>query len=137
MARTFCASLPRLVDVGRLGQEIRDDRADPREHARVAGPCQHVQLPQVAVAALEVRQAFEAAPGVVDVDWSLWDAQTERRFLVDREIAGLSQVDPAAVVEALQVGLGGRVATYVSTTQSRGPIPVPSPSCSCRCPARR
>jgi multidrug efflux pump subunit AcrB len=78
---------------------------------------------QHAVAA-EVREAFEAADGVVDVDWSPWAPQAEWTFAVDDEKAALSGVGKAAVVEALQVGLGGAVATHLSTPAARAPVPV-------------
>jgi multidrug efflux pump subunit AcrB len=74
--------------------------------------------------ALQVREALEEAPGVVDVDWSPWAPQREWRLEVDGERAALSGVPRAAVVDALQVGLGGRVATWLSTPESRAPVPV-------------
>jgi multidrug efflux pump subunit AcrB len=72
----------------------------------------------------EVQDAFAATPGVVDVDWSLWAPQTEERFVVDEEKAGLSGVPKAMVVEALQIGLGGRVATHLSDPAARNPVAV-------------
>jgi multidrug efflux pump subunit AcrB len=74
--------------------------------------------------ALQVREALAEAPGVVDVDWSPWAPQREWRLEVDGERAALSGVPRAAVVDALQVGLGGRVATWLATPESRAPVPV-------------
>ena len=74
--------------------------------------------------ALQVREALAAAPGVVDVDWSLRDPQREWRLQVDAEKAALSGVPRAAVVEALQIGLGGRVATWLAVPESRAPVPI-------------
>ena len=74
--------------------------------------------------ARQVREALAEAPGVVDVDWSPWAPQREWRLAVDGEKAALSGVPRAAVVEALQVGLGGRVATWLATPESRAPVPV-------------
>ncbi len=74
--------------------------------------------------ARRVRETFEDTDGVVDVDWSLWAPQPERRFVVDAEKAALSGVPQASVVEALQIGLGGRVATHLSVPASRHPVPV-------------
>jgi multidrug efflux pump subunit AcrB len=74
--------------------------------------------------ARRVRETFEDTEGIVDVDWSLWAPQSESRFLVDAEKAALSGVPQAAVVEALQIGLGGRVATWLSDPTSRNPVPV-------------
>jgi multidrug efflux pump subunit AcrB len=64
------------------------------------------------------------ASGVVDVDWSPWAPQREWRLDVDGEKAALSGVPRAAVVEALQVGLGGRVATWLANPESRVSVPV-------------
>ncbi|HEU4464298.1 MAG TPA: efflux RND transporter permease subunit [Gemmatimonadota bacterium] len=75
-------------------------------------------------AALQVREAMAEAPGVVDVDWSLRDPQREWRLEIDGEKAALSGVPRAAVVEALQVGLGGRVATWLAAPESRAPVAV-------------
>jgi multidrug efflux pump subunit AcrB len=75
-------------------------------------------------AALQVREALAEAPGVVDVDWSLRDPQREWRLEIDGEKAALSGVPRAAVVEALQVGLGGRVATWLAAPESRAPVAV-------------
>jgi multidrug efflux pump subunit AcrB len=74
--------------------------------------------------ALQIREALAAAPGVVDVDWSLRDPQREWRLEVDAEKAALSGVPRAAVVEALQIGLGGRVATWLAVPESRAPVAV-------------
>jgi multidrug efflux pump subunit AcrB len=78
---------------------------------------------QRAVAA-EVKRLFEEQPGVVDVDWSLISPQRELRFRVDEEKAALSGVRKEQVVHAVGVGLGGRVATYLSAPESRRPVPV-------------
>lgn len=72
----------------------------------------------------EVREAFADAPGVVDIDWSLWAPQTEWTFAIDEEKAGLSGVRKADVVQSLQVGLGGSVATHLSEPAARTPVPV-------------
>lgn len=74
--------------------------------------------------ASDVRSAFEAAPNVVDVDWSLAAPQTEWRFVVDPEKAGFAGVDRGAVVQALTIGLGGATATELSTPASREPVPI-------------
>ncbi|MDX1623816.1 MAG: efflux RND transporter permease subunit [Gemmatimonadota bacterium] len=72
----------------------------------------------------EVREAFAGAPGVVDVDWSPWAPQRESEFVVDEEKAMLSGVSKAAVVEAIAIGLGGRVTTHLSEPERREPTPV-------------
>ncbi len=74
--------------------------------------------------ALRVRELFEAQEGVVDVDWSLRDAQREIRLTVDEEKAALTGVGKEQTVGALRVGLGGSVATYLSDPTSRELVPV-------------
>ena len=74
--------------------------------------------------ARQVLEALAEAPGVVDIDWSPWSPQREWRLAIDREKAALSGVSHAAVAEALQVGLAGRVATWLATPESRAPVPV-------------
>jgi multidrug efflux pump subunit AcrB len=74
--------------------------------------------------ALQVREALAGAPGIVDVDWSPWAPQREWRFEVDGEKAALSGVARASVVDALRVGLGGSVATWLAAPESRAAVPV-------------
>ncbi len=75
-------------------------------------------------AAREVREILESSEGIVDVDWSLQSAQNERRLVVDEEKASLSNVTKAGVVEAIQIALGGQVATHLSDPSWRSPVPV-------------
>jgi multidrug efflux pump subunit AcrB len=71
-----------------------------------------------------VMDRFAAHPSVVDVDWSLAAPQTELRYAVDPERAALSGVDKARVVDALSVGIGGRVVTHLDDARARTPVPV-------------
>jgi multidrug efflux pump subunit AcrB len=74
--------------------------------------------------AREVMARFEAQPGVVDVDWSLSAPHREIRLEVDTEKAARSGVSKAQVVGALQVALGGQVATHLSDAANRNAVPV-------------
>ncbi|HSW31614.1 MAG TPA: efflux RND transporter permease subunit [Longimicrobiales bacterium] len=74
--------------------------------------------------AREVMDRFEAAEGVVDVDWSLTDPMPELRMEVDAEKAALSGVAKEQVVGALRLALAGQVVTHLSVPESRSPVPV-------------
>ncbi|MDX1577560.1 MAG: efflux RND transporter permease subunit, partial [Gemmatimonadota bacterium] len=74
--------------------------------------------------ARQVRELFEAQPGVVDVDWSLTEPQRELRFLVDEEKAMLSGVPRAAVVQVLRQALSGDPVTHLSAPGERSPVPI-------------
>jgi multidrug efflux pump subunit AcrB len=88
--------------------------------AEVYGPTSEVRE-RVAGAVME---RFRAHPSVVDVDWSLAAPQAELRFAVDPERAALAGVDKGQVVEALAVGVGGRVVTHLDDASARTPVPV-------------
>lgn len=75
-------------------------------------------------AAEAVRERFLRHASVVDVDWSLRAPQTEIRFEVDEQKAALIGVEKRRIVEALAIGLGGRVATRLSAPRSREAVPV-------------
>jgi multidrug efflux pump subunit AcrB len=74
--------------------------------------------------AREVMARFEAAEGVVDVDWSLTDPMPELRMEVDAEKAALSGVAKEQVVGALRLALAGQVVSHLSVPESRNPVPV-------------
>ncbi|MGC3999436.1 MAG: efflux RND transporter permease subunit [Anaeromyxobacter sp.] len=61
----------------------------------------------------EVREAFRAVPGIVDVDSSLEPTAPELRLTVDREQAALHGVAPAHVVQTLAAaGHGAPLGTF-------------------------
>jgi multidrug efflux pump subunit AcrB len=74
--------------------------------------------------AREIRDLFDAQPGVVDVDWSFSAPQSERRLVVDEAKAALSGVSEAAVARVLQIGLGGDVPAQLSRPSERTLVPV-------------
>jgi multidrug efflux pump subunit AcrB len=55
----------------------------------------------------EVRGAFRAVPGVVDVDWTLNETAPKLELTVDREKAALHGVQVSAVVQTLAAAGGG------------------------------
>jgi len=59
--------------------------------------------------AQQIRGEFEKTPGVVDVDWTVEDAQPQYRFVVDKEKAALSGVAPDQIAATLRLALSGAV----------------------------
>ncbi len=74
--------------------------------------------------ARQVMERFEAHEGVVDVDWSLAEPQTEVRLEVDAEKAALSGVPKEQVVGALRLALAGETVSHLSAPESRNPVPL-------------
>ncbi len=58
--------------------------------------------------AKQIRQLYQAADGVVDVDWYVEAPQTDYRLLIDREKAALNGISPAQISEVLQMALAGQ-----------------------------
>ncbi len=74
--------------------------------------------------ALDIQARFLATEGIVDVD-STVEAPAERELvLVDRDRAARLGVSQAAIAEALQLGVGGRDATFLRDGASKYPVPV-------------
>jgi multidrug efflux pump subunit AcrB len=88
--------------------------------AEVYGPD---QASRVAIAR-KVKQIFLSTPGVVDTDWYREDDQPSYRFVVDREKAALSGVNPADVVQTLQIAVGGAPAGLLHVAAEKEPIPI-------------
>jgi len=57
--------------------------------------------------ARQVRDLFDATPGVVDADWYVEDDQTRYRIEVDREKAALSGISVEEAARAASIALGG------------------------------
>jgi multidrug efflux pump subunit AcrB len=74
--------------------------------------------------ASQVRAAFEATPGVVDVDDSLAAERFLLRLVPDREKAGVKGISAAAVVEAIAGPGEGRVLAALDQPAAREPVPV-------------
>jgi multidrug efflux pump subunit AcrB len=88
--------------------------------AEVYGPTPEAREAQ----ARELMARFAEHPSVVDLDWSLRDAQPELRYEVDPERAALAGVEKASVVQALTMGLRGQVVTQLDAPEARTPVPV-------------
>jgi multidrug efflux pump subunit AcrB len=88
--------------------------------AEIYGPSAHARE----TLAKRVRELFEAAPGVVDVDDSLEAARTRTTVVVDYEKAGLHGASGGAVVEILSASGAGRDVGRLDVPASREPVPV-------------
>jgi multidrug efflux pump subunit AcrB len=88
--------------------------------AEVYGPD---QASRVAIAE-KVKQIFLSTPGVVDTDWYREADQPSYRFVVDREKAALSGVNPADVVQTLQIAVGGAPAGLLHVAAEKEPIAI-------------
>ena len=86
--------------------------------AEVYGPNHDVQI----ALARHIQSMFAAAPGVVDVDTSITAAQPKSFLTVDREKASLLGVDPAQVVRAVSVAVGGIDAGLLHLPREREPV---------------
>lgn len=75
-------------------------------------------------AARDLMARFAEHPSVVDLDWSLRDAQQELRYEVDTERAALAGVEKAAVVQSLAMGIHGQVVTQLDEPDARTHVPV-------------
>ncbi|PRH82997.1 efflux RND transporter permease subunit [Arenimonas caeni] len=74
--------------------------------------------------ARDLEARFKATDGIVDVD-STVEAPAERELvLVDRDRAARLGVSQAAIAQALQLGVGGRDATWLRDGASKYPVPV-------------
>ncbi|WP_295362797.1 efflux RND transporter permease subunit [Arenimonas sp.] len=74
--------------------------------------------------ARDIEARFRATDGIVDVD-STVEAPAERELvLVDRDRAARLGVSQAAIAQALQLGVGGRDATWLRDGASKYPVPV-------------
>ena len=71
-----------------------------------------------------VAARFEAEPGIVDVDTSLRDTQTEIRWDVDPELAALAGIDKARAVRNIHLALGGMEVARVDDPTARTPVPI-------------
>jgi multidrug efflux pump subunit AcrB/uncharacterized protein (DUF302 family) len=74
--------------------------------------------------ARRIRTLFEQAPGVVDVDWYVEDAQPKYRFVVDKEKAALADISTEQVVQTLRVATGGLPAGLVHLPREQEDVPL-------------
>ncbi len=75
-------------------------------------------------AAMKVRGVFLATPGVVDVDWTLEDAQTRRTFKVDRARAAAAGANVEQVTRTLYLALSGAPVGLMASTTAREATPI-------------
>jgi len=70
-------------------------------------------------AATKVRAVFLATPGVVDVDWTIEDAQARRTFRVDRARTAAAGASVEQVTRTLYLALSGAPAGLVASPTAR------------------
>ncbi len=88
--------------------------------AEVYGP----DAARVHAIAADLQRRFVATDGIVDVDSSL-EADSQREVVVvDRDRAARLGVSQATIAQALQLGVGGRDATYLRDGASKYAVPV-------------
>ncbi len=74
--------------------------------------------------ARQVRDIFEATPGVVDVDWYVEDAQPKLTLRVDEEQAAAAGLSAAAVATVVRMAGAGEPAGLVHDPQAREDVPI-------------
>ena len=74
--------------------------------------------------AAEVLNVFETTDGVVDSDWYVEDPQPKTRFVVDREKAALSGVDPMQIAMTLRLAVEGMSPGVAHPGEEREPVPL-------------
>ncbi|PWN08002.1 efflux RND transporter permease subunit [Rhodohalobacter mucosus] len=72
----------------------------------------------------EIKEIFYATPGIVDTDWMVEDEQTEYRFAVQREKAGVTGVMPNQVTESLGMILGQRPVSSLYSENEASQVPI-------------
>ena len=72
----------------------------------------------------EVREVFEATPGVVDVDWYVEAPGPRVELTVDRELSAELGVTPQAVAHTLRMALAGAAAGTLGDGAAREPVPI-------------
>ncbi|MCC7003153.1 MAG: efflux RND transporter permease subunit [Gemmatimonadaceae bacterium] len=75
-------------------------------------------------AAMRVREVFLATPGVVDVDWTVEDAQTQRSFRVDRARVAAAGANVEQVTRTLYLALSGAPAGMIASPTARETMPI-------------
>ncbi|MGB9105576.1 MAG: efflux RND transporter permease subunit [Terriglobales bacterium] len=88
--------------------------------AEVYGPDYQRQIE----VARQVKQIFQRAPGVVDVDWYVQDPQTQYAFKVDLDKAALNGVSAADVTRTMQIALGGSSAGLLHRPNAREDVAI-------------
>jgi multidrug efflux pump subunit AcrB len=77
-------------------------------------------------AARAVRAVFDTTPGVVDVDWTVEDAQTQRTFRIDRVVASRAGASVEQLTQTLAMALSGAPVGYAPSSEAlEGTLIVP------------
>jgi len=72
----------------------------------------------------QIRGEFEKTPGVVDVDWTVEDAQPQYRFVVDKEKAALTGVSADQIAGTLRLALSGAVVGLAHQPKEREDVQI-------------
>jgi multidrug efflux pump subunit AcrB len=88
--------------------------------AEVYGPDYKNQI----ALARQVRQIFEASPGVVDVDWLIAANQAKLDFEVEQDKAALRGISAADVSQSLALALGGADVGLMHRPGEREDVPI-------------
>ncbi len=75
-------------------------------------------------AAMRVREVFLRTPGVVDVDWTVEDAQAQRSFRVDRARVAAAGASVEQVTRTLFLALSGAPAGLIASPTAREAMPI-------------
>jgi len=75
-------------------------------------------------AATRIREVFLATPGVVDVDWTVEDAQSKQTFKVDRARVAAAGANVEQVTRTLYLALSGSPAGMIASPTAREMTPV-------------
>jgi len=70
-------------------------------------------------AAIQVKQAFESTPGVVDVDWTVEAPQQRRVFQVDRVTAAAAGASVEQITQTLYLALSGASSGIAASATAR------------------
>jgi multidrug efflux pump subunit AcrB len=88
--------------------------------AEVYGPDDSTRL----AIARQVKAVMEAAPGVVDVDWSVEAPQPKWRLAVDRVRAAEAGASVEQVAQTVALAVSGQTAGFAASGTAREPVPI-------------
>jgi multidrug efflux pump subunit AcrB len=72
----------------------------------------------------EILRIFEAADGVVDVDWYVEEDQPKYRFIVDKEKAALNGISAEQIVATLRMGVEGMGVGLLHDPKEKEDVPL-------------
>ncbi|MFQ3574344.1 MAG: efflux RND transporter permease subunit [Thermodesulfovibrionales bacterium] len=88
--------------------------------AEVYGPDPQRQI-QIA---REIKNVYSQTQGVVDVDWYVEDDQKKLQILIDRQKAGIHNVDVANISDTITTFLSGMKAGLIHTEDEKEPVEI-------------